>query len=174
MSKKIIFIGGIHGVGKGTVCKYLAEKYHITHYSSSEILKWSEISDASNKKVKDFDHTQSRLLNGINYHIPENEVSILDGHFCLLSSKGIPTKINEDIFERISPIVIGVLTEDIAIIKQRLDSRDKTEYEESILNKMQKLEILQARKIGRLLNIPYCQITNDALMEIETKIKIHI
>lgn len=38
MNKGIIFIGGVHGVGKGTLCKRLASDLKITHLSASEVL----------------------------------------------------------------------------------------------------------------------------------------
>jgi len=40
MNKEIIFIGGIHGVGKGTLCKRIASDLNIIHLSASEVLKW--------------------------------------------------------------------------------------------------------------------------------------
>ena len=43
LTNYIIFIGGIHGVGKGTICKEIASKTDIIHITASEIIKWNEI-----------------------------------------------------------------------------------------------------------------------------------
>ena len=37
--KNIIFIGGIHGVGKGTLCEKVCNDLNIRHLSASEVLK---------------------------------------------------------------------------------------------------------------------------------------
>lgn len=39
MKNDIIFIGGIHGVGKGTLCKRIESELGIIHLSASEVLK---------------------------------------------------------------------------------------------------------------------------------------
>lgn len=58
----IIFIGGIHGVGKGTVCKEIASKTDLVHITASQILKWDEISSSDNKLVNNISSTQERLI----------------------------------------------------------------------------------------------------------------
>lgn len=93
MKRKIIFLGGIHGVGKGTLYNQLKLKYDIPHFSASKLLKWTEISLPDNKKVVDFDLTQERLLRGIGDNILHDRLTILDGHFSLLNNKGIPEPI---------------------------------------------------------------------------------
>lgn len=65
--KNIIFIGGIHGVGKGTLCEKVCNKLNIKHLSASEVLKWEEISEKENKLVKDFTLTQNRLITNLKY-----------------------------------------------------------------------------------------------------------
>jgi adenylate kinase len=62
MRKEIIFVGGIHGVGKGTFCRKISDSFQVEWFSASDLLKWSEISTKENKKVADFDETQQRLL----------------------------------------------------------------------------------------------------------------
>ena len=42
MYNNIIFIGGVHGVGKGTICQKIKEKLDFTHLSASEVLKWDD------------------------------------------------------------------------------------------------------------------------------------
>ena len=56
MTSKIAFIGGIHGVGKSTVCKHICRDLKIEYLSASELLKWKDLNeDAQNKPgVKTF------------------------------------------------------------------------------------------------------------------------
>lgn len=102
-NRNIIFIGGIHGVGKGTICKEISSNTGLIHFTASEILKWEEISERGNKFVGNIASTQGRLINGLKKLIKNNKKYILDGHFCLLNSDGIPSRIDEVTFDQINP-----------------------------------------------------------------------
>ncbi|WP_417590955.1 ATP-binding protein [Owenweeksia hongkongensis] len=171
MKKKIIFIGGIHGVGKGTVCNLLCDRFKLEHFSASELLKWSEISSKTNKKVQNIDQTQTRLLNGIERHITDNRLSILDGHLCLLNNFGVPEKVAEEVMIKISPQLIGVVTENLQVVKDRLEARDGVEYEISSLEEMQALEIAQGKKLANLLDINFVEIIGGDIINISQRIE---
>lgn len=64
-NKNIIFIGGIHGVGKGKICKEISLYTGLTHFTASQILKWEEISEEGNKLVENISSTQDRLIKGL-------------------------------------------------------------------------------------------------------------
>ena len=152
--RKIIFVGGIHAVGKGTICKELAQKFNFVHLSASQVLRWNEISNLKNKKVKNFTTTQERLLNNLNQIIEPNKRYLLDGHFTLLNSNGDPEKIDETTFVGIQPESIILLTCEPKIIYERLKQRDNSTYKLSILKKMQQMEIEHATYISKKSNIP--------------------
>lgn len=103
VSNNIIFIGGIHGVGKGTVCKEIVSRTNLVHITASEILNWKEISDIDNKLVANISKTQERLVQGLKKLIKKDVQYLLDGHFCLLNSDGISTRVDEDVFDKIKP-----------------------------------------------------------------------
>ncbi len=59
---RIHFIGGIHGVGKSSLCRDICNTTALLYVSESELLKWREITpDPSDKKVADISMTQSRF-----------------------------------------------------------------------------------------------------------------
>src|SRR5690606_18775242 len=100
----IIFIGGIHGVGKSTICQHICRELNMVYLSASELLKWEEINDdANNKKVKDIPFTQNRLITGLFNTIQKRHFYLLDGHYCLLNGKAEVEKISIDIFMQINP-----------------------------------------------------------------------
>lgn len=101
--KNIIFIGGIHGVGKGTLCEKICNDLNLRHLSASEVLKWEEISEKENKLVKDFTLTQNRPITNLQKIVKENEKYILDGHYCLLNYDRIPEKIDFETFSSLNP-----------------------------------------------------------------------
>lgn len=157
-NRNIIFIGGIHGVGKGTICEKISLSKKVTHFSASKVLKWNEISKKENKLVKDLDKTQIRLLKGLNALIQDEHTYLLDGHYCLLNSNGEPKRVSEKTFEIIDPKVMTIVIEDTEIIYERLKQRDGTKYSLSLLNEMQEMEIKYAKFLSSKYNKPYVEI----------------
>ena len=51
MYNNIIFIGGVHGVGKGTICQKIKEKLDFTHLSASEVLKWDDFKNEKGDNI---------------------------------------------------------------------------------------------------------------------------
>ena len=105
----LYFIGGIHGVGKGTICKEIISDFNITHLSASEVLKWEEISSLENKKVNDFELSQNILISNLNQITEPTKNYLLDGHFCLLNSENEPEKINKETFIELNPKAFIIL-----------------------------------------------------------------
>jgi len=160
MYTNINFIGGIHGVGKGTICDKIESESNLIHLSASDVLNWGEISDLKNKRVSRFDESQNRLLTGLKNVINPNKEYLLDGHFCLLNIEGLPEKVHEKTFMVINPRTISVVIEDPEIIFYRLLQRDGKGYDLSILAQMQEMEIEYAKKLSIKFNIPYFEIIN--------------
>ena len=158
-SSKIIFLGGIHGVGKGTLSKKLISELNLEYLSASKLLRWDRVSnDIQNKKVSNISKTQERLLNALKEKCEQNKQYILDGHFCLFNAKGVVEKISFDTFAKINPRIIAVITTNEKIIKQRLEKRDEKIYDIKLLKKMQKIEKDYAVEIASILKIPFFEI----------------
>lgn len=157
----IIFIGGIHGVGKGTICKKIESKTNLIHITASEILKWNEISSTSNKLVSNISSTQEKLIHGLKNLIKKDKEYLLDGHFCLLNSFKEPCKIDEETFDNINPKIIAIVIDDVENISKRLENRDNKKYDIIVLNKLQEMEIEYAKYLSKKYNIPYIEIKNS-------------
>lgn len=81
--KKIIFISGIHGVGKNYIANILKKYSKINVYSASDLIKkYSEMDTDINKKVFNIESNQQNLISSINIFV-KDELFILLGHFCL-------------------------------------------------------------------------------------------
>src|SRR5690606_39125373 len=118
MIKGIAFIGGIHGVGKSTICRNICSELNFEYLSASELLKWKEINeDAKNKKVKDIPETQNRLIIGLTNAVQSGKYYLLDGHYCLLNSKDEIVNVPLDTFRQMNPISLHIILGDIPEVK---------------------------------------------------------
>ncbi|UPQ89742.1 ATP-binding protein [Vibrio sinaloensis] len=118
---KIIFVSGVHGVGKSTLCGKLSEKFGWAHYSCSDLIKENSDYVESSKLVSTADKNQQALLMGLS-KLTE-EVVLLDGHFCLLDKDEQVIELPFEVFDAISPSAILLATCDEETIHQRLELR---------------------------------------------------
>jgi adenylate kinase len=151
--RRIFFLGGIHGVGKGSLCKLFSSRLNIECLTASRLINWAELNeDPINKSVSNIGFTQERLIVALNSYCEENGTYVLDGHFCLLDKNNEPTGIADEVFIKINPEVLLLLTAPVQIIKQRLEKRDRRSYDVGLIERMQEFEISYAKSISNLLN----------------------
>lgn len=154
MDSRIAFIGGIHGVGKSTICRHICSELNLEYLSASELLKWQDINeDAHNKKVKDIPDTQNRLILGLTNTVQKDTSYLLDGHYCLLNNDNEVVNIPLDTFEKINPISLNLILGDISEIKKRLEARDNKPYDYSLLERLQSEELTYAKQLSKKLGI---------------------
>lgn len=150
----ISFIGGIHGVGKSTICNDLCARLDIEYLSASQVLNWAEINtDAKNKKVNNILLTQDRLINGLCSTVKKEKHYLLDGHYCLFDRDGKVTKIPYETFKAINPVSLHLIIGNIETIKSRIEARDKRTYEYEMLKDMQDQEIAYAKELSEKLKV---------------------
>lgn len=154
----IAFIGGIHGVGKSTICQQICDKLNLIYLSASELIKWNDINEnAKNKRVENVHDTQDRLIAGLKNTIQAEKRYLLDGHCCLLNTKGDIENVPISTFQIINPFSLNVILDDVSEIKIRLERRDKKHYDYDLLKQMQDKELQYAKylseKLGVTLNV---------------------
>lgn len=156
MKKNIIFVGGVHCVGKTTFSRSIKKNIpQIETLSCSEVLKWKNPSD---KNVVDIEDNQKRLIANLIEIIDIDKPYLLDGHFCLLDNENNVERIGEEIFSDINPGIIILLIEDPDIIKKRLLERDSKEYSIEILECLISEEAKYAQEIAQLIEVPIHKI----------------
>lgn len=158
--KNIIFIGGIHGVGKTTLSKKISEELSFKHYSASELIaRLRSENMAIDKRVNNVAENQNLLLEAIKKYLNAEEYYLLDGHFCLLNSFGKITRIGTDTFRDLGLNSIMVLVDEEAEILKRLTARDNIQYDLTLLKEFQKEEISYAKEIAKDIGVK-CKIIN--------------
>lgn len=154
MYNSIAFMGGIHGVGKSTICRQICDEVKLEYLSASELIKWKDINeDTQNKKVWDISLTQDRLIVGLENRIQKNKSYLLDGHYCLFDRENKIANVPLDTFKLINPFSLNIVIGDIIEIKQRLEKRDNRQYDQELLAQMQESELDYARYLSKALGI---------------------
>ncbi|ELY1988022.1 AAA family ATPase [Vibrio harveyi] len=148
---KLIFISGVHGVGKSTLCKRLNEYVDIPSYSCSDIIKANSEYVEISKVVDKAEANQIALLNGL-ATLRDNSI-LLDGHFCLIGKDSKIIELEFSVFEKIAPaLIINVIAEPEEI-HRRLISRDGDAMAISLIESLQKQETSNAHTFGRARGI---------------------
>jgi adenylate kinase len=155
VKRNLIFVGGVHGVGKTWLCDALSDRLGFEHLSASALIRKAQHAPATtNKSVKNVDENQVALLNVLDDAIQSNKAYIMDGHFCLWGEDGQIVDIPDAIYAAISPkAIITVYDEPDAVIL-RLKNRDNKGYSLKLLTDFQIRELARAKEIADSLGIP--------------------
>ncbi len=106
----MIFISGVHGVGKSYFCGMVKESTGIESYSASTLITQKKHSCfVKDKLIPDINNNQQYLLQTVNELRDSGEIFILDGRFCLLNASGKVTRIPYDTFTALKPEAIILL-----------------------------------------------------------------
>lgn len=166
--ENLIFIGGIHGVGKSTICKSICDKVQIEYLSASKVLKWI---DEENKNIDNISNNQDILISNLKKIVQNDKVYLLDGHYCLLNQSNKIENIPLETFKQLNPIIFIAIVEDVSIIKQRLESRDNRVYEWDLLKTFQDEEIAYAKYLSEKLCKPFYIFKSKDDLELITNIR---
>ncbi|WP_102504712.1 ATP-binding protein [Salinivibrio kushneri] len=147
-----IFITGIHGVGKGTLCLELKDELQANVYSCSELIKKKYNYVEYSKLVTDAERKQLALINGLSEL--KGKRILLDGHFCLLGRNNNIIELKFDTFEAINPDKMVLVTCDEQVIFKRLMDRDGKSIDANQLKLLQQHEISRARIFSKKNGIP--------------------
>ncbi|NLP35938.1 MAG: AAA family ATPase [Clostridiales bacterium] len=166
LKNNIIFIGGVHGVGKSTLCKKISTELSIKHFSSSELISMVDSSKVrTDKKANDIKGNQNLLLEAKKLFLNEDRIYLLDGHFCLIDDKYLIKKIPMNLYESLGIRGIIILTDDDGMILKRINYRDgyNSMYSLEFIRDFQQKEISYGKLIADKIKVPLriINLSND-------------
>jgi adenylate kinase len=149
----MIFISGVHGVGKGYFCNLVNKELGIESYTASDLIsKGKDIDFDSNKLVSDIEDNQLYLLAAVRELKKNGTNFILDGHFCLNNKDtGKVARISLRTFTDLDPDTIILLTEKPEIISKRRKERDGLDVTPESIKEFQNTEKQYAEEVAQLL-----------------------
>ncbi|MFZ8169478.1 ATP-binding protein [Alteromonas macleodii] len=175
MRRKLIFIGGIHGVGKSTLCNKLISQLKIPHYSASELITRAQLGlFTKNKTVTNVTKNQDVLLVALNKFVDEHCL-LLDGHFALFDANQEVQLVPLETFASIEPIAMCVLTCNIELALERIAARDGIQHDKSAYEVLSASELANAKSVAKRLNIPlFIHDTSNKTSELVQFISSHL
>lgn len=150
MARVKLFVGGIHGSGKGMFCKKLVETYLCEYISASKLLNWRK----KTKEVYDIDENQKILTKLLLENTTGDNTYIIDGHFALWDLNGSCKCVPLETFTLLGLDGVVLITGSADIICKRLSERDGISYDINRIQELQNLEIKQAEYVSKCLDIP--------------------
>ncbi len=151
----MVFISGVHGVGKSYFCDLVKKRLDINSYSASTLIAERKHKGFSpDKLIPDIDDNQRYLLDAVKELRAQDKEFILDGHFCLLNGEGIVTRISLNTFTTLKPDAIILLTEDPVVIAERRSRRDGIAHSPNDIKAFQDEEQAYATEVAKLLDVP--------------------
>jgi len=148
-----IFVGGIHGVGKSTLCSstFAPAGYHCV--TASSLIRLHKSHSDREKLVDDIPDNQKALIEQLELEKDARTHLLLDGHFCLLNGEGVVEPIQIEVFEEMSPSSLVLVKCDPKVVASRLTNRDKKEWCPEMLRKFQEAEEKHAERVAEVLQV---------------------
>jgi len=151
----MIFISGVHGVGKSYFCNKVKAELGIDTFSASRLISERKHTRfSSDKLIPNIDANQQYLLMAVQDLNASNFTYLLDGHFCLLNAEGQVTRIPSETFTALRPKAIVLLTEKPKIIANRRKQRDSIDHSVEDIHHFQEEEAIYAAEVAEKLGIP--------------------
>jgi adenylate kinase len=122
----VIFVAGVHGVGKTYLCQAFARTTGLRHASASQLIKEERQLESwgGDKVVTEIRGNQDALNIAVDRILQENPSLVLDGHFVLKKAGGVLEEVPPVTFERLGLSAIILVENDPQLIAERLLQRD--------------------------------------------------
>ena len=168
-----IFVAGIHGSGKSTLCQELGPHLKTRYVTASSLIRRAK-SLGSGKAVSDVADNQSILVSEFQELSKVHARIILDGHFCLLNKAGEIEALPVDIFRQLFITRVVVVTARGPVIHERLLGRDGSTHGLGVsdIEAFQLAEVEHARTVSNELRLPIIEVdTSEEHVAIETVVE---
>jgi adenylate kinase len=153
----IVFVAGIHGVGKTFLGAPVAKQLGIPHVTASQLIREERglQSWCVDKRVSEVDKNQAALISAANRQRSANKNLLLDGHFVLRLTNGEFDEIDTQVFRDLQIGAVLLLEAELDTVIGRLKARGDTSWTASELQILAKREEEHAYRVSSALNIPF-------------------
>lgn len=157
---RVIFIAGVHGVGKTTLCSGIADSQGFIHKSASQLIREAKASaiDLNSKAVADIPGNQQLLIDAVSRIAQSGKTLLLDGHLALLNSTRKAEALSTKVFADLGIDGIVMIHDKPSSIVERLKQRDGGGIGFDEIKALQLLENKRAKIVTGELGLPLFRI----------------
>lgn len=163
----LIFVGGIHGVGKTTVCAAVAAELGLIHLTASALIRkqkerLKERDTDLGKTVTDVGRNQDLLVESLRAEYSERPGSyLLDGHFTIPNKVGKLEPVPLATFKNLGPGALIILLDEPSSIAERILKRDGIPVPSEMAEERQTCELNHARAVSKHLELELHELKSD-------------
>ncbi|MGK5048866.1 ATP-binding protein [Janthinobacterium sp. GB4P2] len=152
----VIFLAGVHGVGKGHLGALVSTGLGMRHLTASQLIREEKGRESwgKDKVVTDVDDNQRALIQAVERLRDSGQALLLDGHFVLRAPNGDFIRLQAGVFSALKLSGVVLLCEDADRIAARLLQRDGVHTTPDSIRALAAEEEAHARKVCGALNIP--------------------
>jgi adenylate kinase len=152
----VIFLAGVHGVGKGYLGIRVANALGIRHFTASQLIREEKGRSTwgVDKKASDLDDNQMALIRAVARTRSTHNDILLDGHFVLRNAQGALVSLAPLVFKELQLTGVILLTESSDIIANRLMKRDGVNTNVDEIAELAEAESIHANKVCLALGLP--------------------
>ncbi len=151
-----IFVAGIYGVGKSTLCNELSSELNIPAYSAGDLISSvnGEIYGA-NKYVEDKLKNQDVLASTVQKLLTIHPKIILAGHFCIFDRNNEVDYLPNSVYSDLSIECILLLEANLEKVVKNLSLRDGKKYNRNHLYSLANAEKAASKEVAKILGCKY-------------------
>ena len=149
-----MFIGGVHGVGKTTICKVSLDPLGFDCISASELIRRHVTMHKTDKRVRNVGKNQDVLVAESNKEKSKSLLYGLDGHYCLLNKDGAIERLPVEVFGSLGLDLLALVDSTVDEVVSHLQARDGTKWSKKTVAALMSAERTHARRVAKSLNIP--------------------
>ena len=152
----IVFLAGVHGVGKGFLGEPVAKSLGISRFTASQLIREEKglTTWGKDKKTSDLDDNQLALIRAVNQRHMTHRNILLDGHFVLRNAQGVLSPLDNAVFAALGLAGVILLTDEPTVIASRLLARDKSDTNVQAISSLADAELAHAQNVCRELELP--------------------
>lgn len=151
----IIFVAGIHGVGKTYLGGPAAKELGLLHATASQLIREERglSSWGDDKRVSSVDENQAALISAVRRHLANGQRLLLDGHFVLRTAVGEHTEIDVQVFADLGIGAVILLEAPHETVHGRLVTRGDSSWTAQELSAFSQREAEHAKNVSSQLGI---------------------
>ena len=170
----VIFLAGVHGVGKTFLGRAAAEKLGLRYATASSLIRdelGGKESWSKSKRTRNVESNQEALISAVLRILEDGDVTlVLDGHFVLRNGAGNLIPIPSDVFKRLR-LKSAILLEDPAsVVAVRLRERGVHQSLDNI-SELADAELRNAKHLCEEIGISLTRLVSPSKEEFFSALK---